>query len=68
MDELKEIYQTCTGACESGIVKFKNLLGIDDNKLYTIRQLAEMVAKQKWISGSVIVFFEFFNLKELLEK
>lgn len=63
VEELKEIYQTCTGACESGIVKFKKLLNIDDNSLYTIRQLGDMVSKLDWVRGSVVIFFKFFNLK-----
>lgn len=63
VEELKEIYQTCTGACESGIIKFKKLLNIDDNSLYTIRQLGDMVSKLDWVHGSVIIFFKFFNLK-----
>ena len=63
VEELKEIYQTCTGACESGIIKFKKLLNIDDNSLYTIRQLGDMVSKLDWVRGSVVIFFKFFNLK-----
>ena len=62
VDELKTIYQTCTGACESGIKKFKEELNVDDNKLYTIRQLGKMVESKDWVNGPALVFFEFFDL------
>lgn len=65
VEELKQIYQVCTGACESGIVDFMQKYNIDKNKLYSIRQLRFMVMNMKITAGrSKSVFLEYFDPKK----
>lgn len=60
--ELKEIYQVCTGACETGIKRFFAEFNIDMNKKYTIREARRMVMHLPFPGGSAKkVFLEFFD-------
>lgn len=60
--ELKEIYQVCTGACETGIKRFFEEFKIDMNKKYTIREVRRMVMHLPFPGGSSkMVFLEYFN-------
>lgn len=60
--ELKSIYQTCTGACETGVKRFLEEFKIDMNKKYTIRELRRMVMHLPFPGGSSkMVFLEYFN-------
>lgn len=60
--ELKEIYQVCTGACESGVRRFLKEFNIDLEKKYTIRELRRMVMHLPFPGGSAkMVFLEYFN-------
>jgi hypothetical protein len=62
VEELKEIYTTCTGACVSGINSFLTDMEIDVNKKYSIRETRKFVlhyahARDK----SKLVFLEYFD-------
>lgn len=61
VSELIEIYEVCTGACRSGIDRFLKECNIDLNKMYTIREVRNMVLHLPFFGGtSKYIFLDFF--------
>lgn len=59
--ELTEIYQVCTGACESGVKRFYEEFNVDLNKKYTIREVRKMVLKVPFFASGKRIFLDFFD-------
>lgn len=67
VSELKQIYQICTSACETGIKKFLIDFNIDENKKYTLFEVTEMLKTLPSTSDNTAnkIFINFFgSIKE----